>query len=125
MPNTRKSIATSLRWAGRIIASILLIGAIIMFVDGLINPERLSMTGERIIFYILELVGFTAIVLSWRNGIGASILLIICAFGILINVSFHSDDSLIWISYGLPNLVSGVSILISWILMKEKHPQRS
>jgi len=125
MESRRHQIASRLKLAGRIIGfgmvgfgGAMLIGeAVSEFLEtGSVPLEPAG--GLLVVIGVVALIG---LVLSWRQGRAAGILLVACSAALGAHIATYAarNHALAWAMVGLPFLVSGVLFLNAWRLSRE------
>jgi hypothetical protein len=116
--------ARPMRWAARIIVTLITIfGAIMLvgeFVGELISGGSMTASAEGVLLGIIGLVALAGCILSWLRDFPSGILLVVTSAALGAHIGFCAGRHhfQVWAMLGLPYLVAGVLILCAWRLSR-------
>ena len=120
MDNCHSRLINPLRWAGRIIASIVAIGFAVMLIGSVMTEGAGPITIETGTLLFLGVMSIAGGILSWWKDAASGILLFLISIGLGIHISCYAGHShaLAWVLIGLPYLVASILMISSWRLSK-------
>ena len=129
MESGQRRLAKRMRWAGRVIALVIVLFGAFMFIGEAVSEVlREGWTAlfspVEVVVIALVLIGVVALagcVLSWRRDGLAGILLVVtaAALGAHIGVYAGRNHLLAWAMLGLPFLTAGALLISSWRLSRK------
>jgi len=110
-----------MRWAARVIGLIAAVFFLGMLIGSAVSEGAGPMTIESSTLVLLGAVALAGCIASWWRDTTAGILLVLTSIGLGVHIGYFAGHNhvLAWSIIGLPYLVAGILILISWRLSKK------
>jgi len=110
-----------MRWAARVIGLIAAVFFLGMLIGSAVSEGVGPMTIESSTLVLLGAVALAGCIASWWRDTTAGILLVLTSIGLGVHIGYFAGHNhvLAWSIIGLPYLVAGILILISWRLSKK------
>jgi len=110
-----------MRWAARVIGLIAAVFFLGMLIGSAMSEGVGPITIESSTLVLLGAVALAGCIAPWWRDTTAGILLVLTSIGLGVHIGYFAGHNhvLAWSIIGLPYLVAGILILISWRLSKK------